>query len=314
VHFDAPAGLPSASVELSVAGGLEVDVALDGAALDLSFRTPPTVDRRFATLKTPVRPGSHVLHVASRNQPGRNDSSASYPPPLLCHLQIHLDEDDSTKDNEVGLFPVFSRQGNVQGFRPTRCGCLMRDVTSQTFCPVCRALILRRLLRITRPFHHAVTAAEDEHPRVLTHSLNPLLEAGLATFTWRSTSEEKQDETLASPGCWDLVTTFQSPDLPDVRLEATTRVSIPGDAAPCLLSTAAALKRGGVVVGQTTARWQSTRAPPSTAVFSRRLLAVLVVAFAGLLLFLRRSLLRRLLRTRRRFLLPAHAVSSSKAG
>ena len=229
MNFHVPPSLPSATLEFSVAGGLDVLLEIDDQPLETTFKTPPTLDRRFASLQLDLSPGHHTLAITEETSPHFSIKSHDWQPaPLLCHLQLHLEEDDSHED--IGLYPLFAEAtGPIVGYRPTRSGCLMRDVTSNHLCPVCRDLLLRRLLDATKPLQQlqvGVTSIE-------TH-LQPLLDVGAVELLWTKRKETKKNlATLREPGCWDLRATFRSPHLrrvkPDV-LEATTRIYLGTDA------------------------------------------------------------------------------------
>ena len=68
---------------------------------------------------------------------------------LLCHFYVWAYEHVSSNENSIGTFPVFDSKGKVVGFRPTKSNCIMRDMTSSTFCPVCRDAMMRKTLSIT---------------------------------------------------------------------------------------------------------------------------------------------------------------------
>ena len=68
---------------------------------------------------------------------------------LLCHFYVWAYEHVSSNENSIGTFPVFDSEGKIVGYRPTKSNCIMRDMTSSTFCPVCRDAMMRKTLSIT---------------------------------------------------------------------------------------------------------------------------------------------------------------------
>lgn len=190
--------LTTATIDLSVAGGLDIVVFLDGR-LVLAF-APASRDRSFATVTVEnlERRTRHVVQInATKHLP-----SHFWPPPILCHLQIRLDEQRDTPP-----FATFDSHGKIVGYRPTYRGCLMRDVTLSCFCRVCRRAILDRLL--------------DFALRNNYQSLEG---------TWRrdgvlSQKPPTPSRLIPSPtGCWQL--TVDTPDLSkSIRLEHPSCVS-----------------------------------------------------------------------------------------
>ena len=291
VHF--LSDLPRATIDLSVAGGLDVDVLIDGRALRPKYIGGPTLDRRFARIQHTLAPKKkHTLSFRERTTAMPQSNHSWAPPPLLCHFQVHIEKDGNSSD--VGLFPVFSRKGAVLGYRPTKSDCLMRDVTSNSLCPVCRDLILRRVLEITKPLQH-----HDQ--------LQPLVDAGLVHQRW-STDE---------PGCWDVVSTFSSPDLrpvqPDVLETHAWVYRGDGDPSSCTLRPTLSIWRSSTEASP----FLHDRPPPTT--LSRRflpfggvLLVLIALSFLGPHDKRPLVLLRRILR-RRRSIIPT-ASSNTKAG
>lgn len=129
--------LPRAVIDISVAGGLGVVVYVD-EALVLAF-APSNLDRSFATATVGnLRGRNHVIRVNSTTRP---PPEVPWPPPILCHIQVRLEED------AIGPpFATFDARGRIVGYRPTYRDCLMRDVALSCFCPVCRRAILDRIL------------------------------------------------------------------------------------------------------------------------------------------------------------------------
>lgn len=67
----------------------------------------------------------------------------------LCSAEMHEYASEPffhTNSSYVGLFPTFDESG-VKTFRPTNEGCLMRNMQSHSFCPVCKEGLWINLLK-----------------------------------------------------------------------------------------------------------------------------------------------------------------------
>eukprot|EP00946_MAST-07B_sp_MAST-7B-sp1_P003091 g3091.t1 len=95
------------------------------------------------------------------------------PPAQLCHVMVYQlgasyhssvgGTVGNTKTPFVGAFPVFSAPGKLEGFRPTDNMCLMRNMHSESICPVCRELMWRSLARKSHFVFGAKYTAERQN-------------------------------------------------------------------------------------------------------------------------------------------------------
>ncbi|KAJ8604526.1 hypothetical protein CTAYLR_000951 [Chrysophaeum taylorii] len=195
-----------ATFDVSTAGALAVDLLLDGRRFKL-FQRPPKKDRTFATTTLPLREGRHDLRLVvtsnSSTFPTTTLSKALWPPPVVCHLQVRLEE--RHPKHVVGPAPTFDSGRRLVGYRPAHRDCLMRDVTLNHFCPVCRDAILRRLVRRIPLLLDDGRINHDGLARVPSIDLR-----------WKDDRPPPKDILLvpvdtSSSGCWDLVATLRSP-------------------------------------------------------------------------------------------------------
>lgn len=117
------------------ASGVEHDEALmielDGERLP--FTSPGTPDRSFQSIMGHdggFDSGPHTLTF-------RRGTTASEP--WLSNLAIFEYGDQyNFNDHHVSAYPLFDKNNQVAGFRPTNRTCLMRDMTSVEFCQICQ--------------------------------------------------------------------------------------------------------------------------------------------------------------------------------
>lgn len=81
--------------------------------------------------------GTHKLEFASGSAPGEGA-----PIRQLCNVRLHeyKNEDEGFRfDNDyVGLYRTWRQNDVFAGYRPTNELCLMRNMTSTSFCAPCR--------------------------------------------------------------------------------------------------------------------------------------------------------------------------------
>lgn len=182
---------PVATVDISVAGGLKFDVLVDGKRI-MRSRQPAGLDREFFTASFDLPPGMHGLVVNSSS-----DFVPSHEFAVVCHLQIRTQAEQSMSD----CHRTFDRQKRLVGYRPTHRDCLMRDVTLNTFCPVCRRAILRRLLDVALPKPAFL-------PGGLAPGLADLARQGHITLDWFHAGRRAEPPAALVPadsGCWRLL-------------------------------------------------------------------------------------------------------------
>jgi len=132
-------------------------VTLDGKELNWEPNRPfgaerpdgTTVDRQFYHFNDTVgfSSGTHTLRFESAFPP-----PAGAPIRQLCSLGIYEygnSREFNSDPNYIGAYPVWSQFGS-KNYRPTNEMCLMRNMESTLFCPVCReGMWLQFLARMT---------------------------------------------------------------------------------------------------------------------------------------------------------------------
>uniref|UniRef100_A0A7S3K1J4 Uncharacterized protein n=1 Tax=Aureoumbra lagunensis TaxID=44058 RepID=A0A7S3K1J4_9STRA len=226
------------TLELSVAGGLGLTASIVPAEqkahidLPLIFKSSSSydnpLDRCFATAQIVLNPGTtYTLRldedVFLRKHSIVYQNFSWSPQKLLCHVQLHLEQlqhqqNINIENTRLGVYPIFDLHRKLVGYRPTRCTCLMRDVTAGHFCQCCRDLILRRLLASANPLDQLQII---QNTRVDTQ-LTPLVRAGLVRLKWfrhdesglsREDTSKRNLSVLTEFGCWTLIARFTSPHL-----------------------------------------------------------------------------------------------------
>jgi len=107
----------------------DLAVSIDGKVLP--FKGPGHPDRAFHILNwnQGFPDGPHELHFVGANG---GDS-------VLSSISVHEYAKDYHFDSRyVGAYPMFAKSGRAVGFRPTHETCLMRNMSSTRFCPVCQ--------------------------------------------------------------------------------------------------------------------------------------------------------------------------------
>ncbi|KAI9345672.1 IgA peptidase M64-domain-containing protein, partial [Obelidium mucronatum] len=132
-----------------------LQVFLDG--VQLPWETRGILDRQFYDWSSSsssnssaggqggFKKGRHVLQFKQ----GFPKANASMPIRQLCSVTLH----EYAKEGEyhfdpdyVGAFPTYSLSGR-KSYRPTHESCLMRNMTSHKFCPVCKEGLFLQLLK-----------------------------------------------------------------------------------------------------------------------------------------------------------------------
>ena len=115
-----------------------VELTIDGKAL--TFDSRGTLDRQFYFWKfdNPLPNGQHTLQVKQLKQPTLKDPrSGSLMGRMICSLDIHEYQNNVfAQFGKVGAFPTWDIRGS-KSYRPTNDFCIMRNMTSPRFCPVC---------------------------------------------------------------------------------------------------------------------------------------------------------------------------------
>ncbi|CAG7827968.1 unnamed protein product, partial [Allacma fusca] len=79
--------------------------------------------------------GPHTFSVRSKT-----NSTNPNIPRMICNVQLHefgSETDFHMSNDYISAYPTFDRYGD-KTFRPTNAGCLMKNMTHDSFCPVCR--------------------------------------------------------------------------------------------------------------------------------------------------------------------------------
>lgn len=136
--------------------GHEIDVPSTAKPKNLNTYDSETIsnmlqDRHFYKISNVEIPhGGKELNLEIRSLDDKKRT-------LLCHVyafvydSIHHEKEDSSNHHHhhLGTFPIFDSDGKVVGYRPTDHDCIMRDMTKSTYCPVCKAAMMRKMLSIT---------------------------------------------------------------------------------------------------------------------------------------------------------------------
>lgn len=145
-------GMDRWSLQIS-SSGMEADKSLEVFLNDekLNWTSPKTLDRTFSTWDgTHLRHGNHSLTFKA----GPPASEPGAPIRQLCSVTMHeyAQEPDYHRDDTsfIGAFPVWNLGKKEKSYRPMDEFCLMRNMSSHSFCPVClEGLWLSLLSRLT---------------------------------------------------------------------------------------------------------------------------------------------------------------------
>lgn len=123
-------------MSVSAAGESEsLEFAIDGTPL--LWTSSGFDDREFYNWagNQGFLPGNHIFTVRSRT-PSTNPSI----PRMICSINLHEfgNESEYHVDNSfVSAYPTWDDQKRIT-YRPTNAGCLMRNITHNEFCSVCK--------------------------------------------------------------------------------------------------------------------------------------------------------------------------------
>lgn len=133
---------------------------LDGQELDWAPHTAGSVDRFFYEYNDPdagFSAGTHTIAFASGHPPG-----SGAPIRQLCSFTLHEykgEDQFKMQPGYVGVYPTWSDR-YVKSYRPTNELCLMRNMSSTDFCPVCKEeMWLQFLQRMSLIDGHSVASA-----------------------------------------------------------------------------------------------------------------------------------------------------------
>lgn len=191
-----------ATLDISVAGGLEIDVKVDGQTV-LRYK-PASRDRSFASASFPLSPKESIHELTVNSSQASTVGRVQWPPLVVCHIQLHVEEREEGNSREQvnrRAFATFDSMRQLVGYRPTRCDCLMRDVTLNYFCPVCRRAILSRVLS------EALPAAPVDPVGQLAPGVAQLVKQRHLSMEWRHYGRIAPPPPFLIPsttGCWQL--------------------------------------------------------------------------------------------------------------
>ncbi|KAJ3290429.1 hypothetical protein HDU79_003237 [Rhizoclosmatium sp. JEL0117] len=123
-----------------------LQVLLDGKIL--AWKTSGDLDRHFSDWinnESGFSEGEHTLEFRQGYPP----ASPNAPIRQLCSVTLHefgSQEEYHFSPDYIGAFPTFSLSGK-KSYRPTHESCLMRNMSSPHFCPVCKEGLFLQLLR-----------------------------------------------------------------------------------------------------------------------------------------------------------------------
>ncbi|ORY37069.1 hypothetical protein BCR33DRAFT_769980 [Rhizoclosmatium globosum] len=123
-----------------------LQVLLDGKKLD--WTTSGDLDRHFSDWinnESGFSEGEHTLEFRQGYPPASPDA----PIRQLCSVTLHefgSQEEYHFSPDYIGAFPTFSLSGK-KSYRPSHESCLMRNMSSPHFCPVCKEGLFLQLLR-----------------------------------------------------------------------------------------------------------------------------------------------------------------------
>ena len=189
----------------------DLEVSLDGGLIPIT--SPGSPDRTFFDLvwKGGFTKGDHELKFSEGIADGNN---------WLSNLTIHeYDEDYDFDDDNVGIHPNFTKSGAVGGYRATNEACLMRNMSSRHFCPVCQENNWIKFfgkigvideLKLTRPSAGRVSL------EVVTPPVSPLkvewFKDGKSMGHLDGEKKWELDEKDAK-GAWEVKVQFQTPEV-----------------------------------------------------------------------------------------------------
>ncbi|KAF9265286.1 hypothetical protein L218DRAFT_924474 [Marasmius fiardii PR-910] len=113
----------------------DLRLELDGVDLNWEPKADVGMDRWFYDMyqDVPLKAGKHEVKFTLRNKTLEGDAQ-------MCSLEVlefgNANEFIATP-GYVGVFPTYSMPENKTTYRPTNEDCLMRQVTTSTYCPVC---------------------------------------------------------------------------------------------------------------------------------------------------------------------------------
>ncbi|CAG7717542.1 unnamed protein product [Allacma fusca] len=214
-------------VSVSAAGEADsLEFVLDGVALPWQSRGFD--DREFYDWygSEGLSSGSHTFTVRSKTQ-----STHPQIPRMICSVNLHEfgTEDEFHMDNDyVSAYPTFDIYGR-KTFRPTNAGCLMRNMTHQSFCPVCQEGMWMQFLQRISIIDSVNVSSVANPDGTKDVTLNTLKLGALRPernavagetleVKWSRAGVEREDlrnlfTIQAQPGSWTVAVNFTTPEI-----------------------------------------------------------------------------------------------------
>ncbi|MEQ1878472.1 MAG: M64 family metallopeptidase [Bdellovibrionia bacterium] len=213
VGINLPAGYKRLYIDFSSLGmDSREDVGLFVDGKQIAFEGNFNYDRNFYRLEVQLAPGAHKIMFHEMKKDGNNIISkvALYGLPDSFPLNTPL----------IDGFVTYNEGNRPVGYRPTESFCLMRDMTSHKFCPVCVENMWRNFLR-----EISLIDAVTQSGNIVTAAVLPL--AGRIAVRWIDPSGKHRKEMdqvvkwepkAADKGTWTFQAAFVSPEVLDPQM------------------------------------------------------------------------------------------------
>lgn len=208
----------------------DLEITFDGK--QVPFASPGHSDRVFQTQtwEKGFSAGPHELKFAQGVNDGNNVFSSltlhEYGPGY--HLELGY----------IGAFPLFTSALQERGYRPTHGTCLMRNMDSQVFCPVCQENNWLQLLRRVSVIDEVKVSSTEGKGTAIVYT--PPFEAtsGSLRVSWFHNGKEVPElggqkswelSLAESLGQWEVEVTLVTPEVrrdPDGLLKARKKFSL----------------------------------------------------------------------------------------
>ncbi|KZO92716.1 hypothetical protein CALVIDRAFT_540793 [Calocera viscosa TUFC12733] len=234
VTFTTTGTFPRNLLRFSLSGVPRVSdliIRLDGHSLPWLPKPDIGMDRWFYDIPDlggahGLAAGAHVLEFALTYVGQEGEAQ-------LCNVEVFeygSEEEFNTSTAFVGAYPTYSdeppydytetpKRWNVTSYRPTNEGCLMRQVTTPNFCPVCKEELWMRLLSRVDVIDNVTVSCSARLTRTISLDLIPV--AGL-DIRWEKDGDylpeleglrEVELWDWDSLGTWDVTVTLKSSEI-----------------------------------------------------------------------------------------------------
>jgi len=219
-----------------------ISVTLDGVSLGWAPAIPGSLDRLFYpfTWDKGFTAGTHTLVFSQVVKPATSQIRQ------LCNVNLHEYKSSPSfhfENTYVGAYPTWSQSNRVT-YRPTNELCLMRNMTSPVFCPVCQEAIWIQFFKRMSVIDNVTLHTSGSNVQVNLY-LVPLAQARPVpipgeTYSVNWFKNKVEDVTLrnitswtrpttSAAGSWTVSATFVTPEVrsdPNKVLSATKAFSI----------------------------------------------------------------------------------------